>query len=137
MSTFDQYADCVIAMRGRWQILGAREDFKWASGAQVGVYRVTSLGTSDCTFLRAVRGSDGLFRVFDLRDLSNEFARDWVRAERHERYAVVMFTLRTVFESPEAFTRWAEAKDPAPPVLTAPGQLPARRQHGSPQLRTA
>lgn len=129
MPTLDQYANCVIAVRGRWQILGARDDFKWAAG-NVGLYRVAGFGAGDAagTFLRATRGGDGVWHVFDLRRLSPEFAHDWVRAERTERHA----TLRSLFESPAAFIRWAEAQDAASPVLTAAEQQPARRDHGAP-----
>jgi len=123
---FDCYTEpVVIALRGSYQVLAEREDIRWRDGTEVGIYRVIALGKPDVRFLRAVRGSDTLWRVIDLREVDKHFAQDWLRAAHQDRNGIVLYTLRCTFESAKAFVRWAEAADPAPRIAHAP--LPALR----------
>lgn len=116
MQAFDQPAlfnDEVIALRGKAMIFAAADRVLWRDGSTVGLHRVACLG-KDNTYLRAVRGSDALWHVVDLRLAVPDLPREYCRAERADRDFLVRYSVRTVFEHAGAFTRWAEAADPAP-----------------------
>lgn len=124
------YNEEVIGFRGAYMVLNTRADVWWPSGGiAVGVHRVATSHHRDCTFLRAVRGTDALWRVVDLRQALPNFEREWRYAPEGDRPFLVYFSIRTVFESADAFTRWVEAADPTLPRVD--GERPYTEQRAA------
>jgi hypothetical protein len=110
MQTLDTNA--VVGIRGRYQVLAATDEVTWRDGARVGLHRVAAGSGIDCTFLRALRGDDTIFRVIDLRDAVPNLAIEYAQARPGDRPFLLYFSVRVQFESPAALKRWAEAQDP-------------------------
>lgn len=95
----------VLALVGPLMVLNAMHAIAWRDGSSLGICRVSALGR-DTTFLRAVRGADTLWRVFDLRQACPGIERDWVRQRQADLDGLVFFSLRHRFECAGDLTEW-------------------------------
>jgi hypothetical protein len=105
--------DGVLAVvRGRYQVVAEPDTVSFRDGSRVGLHRVVAaLGTDTC-FLRAVQGSDHLWRVVDMREAVPNLLREYTLVDRQDRDFLLRFSVRTLFDDARAFVRWVEASDP-------------------------